>query len=736
MQKGVLFVKQRGKINGLYYHKLNKIFIYITLVVLFMLIIYSAFFIRQQKQENDNTIRNVAINKIQLYSTSFEIIQNKIDMFKESDKLLNWVKSENEVEKGFALIKLYKDITTRTSILGDMDYTITVIDPFSDKVICSGGTYDIKNYLKNESGMEFTTLNQTIDSFKISDNDVMQPLYDDNDRLSELYLFSKAEIDDVYVIIVASIHINKILQNQKGINIGFVSSAGDIIEGTQGSFNELKSETIKELAKKTNLNDINIIENNYFLKQLKGLPWTIVVEMVPNNENMIYLVIVLCSFMFLITLSIYFVGMKAKTQLYSPIKEIVDNSPKSNDSIDVDNNDEFAFFKSINERVNSLTTELKMVLEKQEKLIAQKYNLDLIEGIISEKDLLDTTNYFVGYMDADTITKEVNKQLLLQLILELTIGLDENILCIRKDSSKVIFIIKASSLEEASKYIKEMLAKFGEDSEVQVALSDLIIGKKNLQNGFNQVQSLYEYHYSFPSRRILTSDDVKSLSYHSYYYPVYTEKRLVSMLIEGNSHYKKFLEGVVEENKCDKELSHSLKHEFVLSLVSSIRRVFQEIKTTPEDLIGHKIDWLFFNRDNNFDKEIDVIFTICDDIVKSINESTNTNDSQMLSLIIDFIRKHYMEDIKLQDVADLLNITPKYAGTLFSNLSDMNFKSYLTNYRVESAKDIIKKNPKIKVIELSSMVGFNSSNSLIRAFNKEVGMTPKSYANLISRSTK
>jgi YesN/AraC family two-component response regulator len=280
-----------------------------------------------------------------------------------------------------------------------------------------------------------------------------------------------------------------------------------------------------------------------------------------------------------------------------------------------------------------------------------------------------------------------------------------------------------------------MLAKFGENSEVQVALSDQIIGKRNLQSGFNQVQGLYEYHYSFPFRRIITSEDLNSLSYHSYYYPVHSEKRLVSMLIEGNTHYKSFLSDLVEENRCDKDLSTTLKHDFVISLVSSIRRVFQEIKTTPEDLIGHKIDWIFFNRDNDFDREIDVIFIVCDEIVKAVADSSNINDSQMLSLIIDFIHKHYMEDIKLQDVADLLNITPKYAGTLFSSLSDMNFKSYLTNYRVESAKDIIKKNPKIKVIELSSMVGFNSSNSLIRAFNKEVGMTPKSYANLISRNS-
>jgi hypothetical protein len=460
--KGVLFVKRKGKNDGIYYHKLNKIFISITFVFLFMLLVYSALFIRQQKKENDITITNVAVNKIQLYTTSFEIIQNKIDMFKKSDKLSNWIESDNQVEKAFALIKLYKDITTRTSILGEMDYSITVIDPFFDKVVCSGGTYDIENYLKNESGMNLEALSKTISSFETSDGDMMQPLYDDNNKLSELYLFSKASFDKGYVIVDASIRINKILQNQNGINIGFVSPIGDILEGEVGSFSDETRKQIVNHAHKTNLNDINVFDNHFFLKQLKGLPWTTVVEMVPNNEGLTFLVIILVTFILLITMLIYFVGMRTKAQLYSPIKAIVDENNNSEDSIVVENNDEFAFFKSMNERVHTLTTELQDVLEKQDKLILQKYNLDLIEGRVLEKDKDDTTNLFVGYMGEEAKRKAIGltNKLRLEHIRTTTDLMGKSVKTQMKYANKIqakySFIIGETELETMEVKVKNM----------------------------------------------------------------------------------------------------------------------------------------------------------------------------------------------------------------------------------------------------------------------------------------
>ena len=85
----------------------------------------------------------------------------------------------------------------------------------------------------------------------------------------------------------------------------------------------------------------------------------------------------------------------------------------------------------------------------------------------------------------------------------------------------------------------------------------------------------------------------------------------------------------------------------------------------------------------------------------------------------------------LADLADYLNISPKYCGILFKQLSDNNFKDFLNRYRIEKSKEILSENPAIKIVDLSALVGFNSSNSFIRVFNKYVGISPKAYQDRI-----
>lgn len=50
------------------------------------------------------------------------------------------------------------------------------------------------------------------------------------------------------------------------------------------------------------------------------------------------------------------------------------------------------------------------------------------------------------------------------------------------------------------------------------------------------------------------------------------------------------------------------------------------------------------------------------------------------------------------------------------------------------AKEILRDDPSIKIVDLSAMVGFNSSNSFIRVFSKYEGITPGAYVDRIQHS--
>lgn len=165
-------------------------------------------------------------------------------------------------------------------------------------------------------------------------------------------------------------------------------------------------------------------------------------------------------------------------------------------------------------------------------------------------------------------------------------------------------------------------------------------------------------------------------------------------------------------------------------MVFTIQRIFSELNKSPQALIGRDINFSSMLREQSYSVLLDEIQDIMYKIIDSTHSMTSESDAQLLMMMKKYIHEKYMYDIGLQDLADCFNITPKYCGMLFSKLSNDTFKNYLNNYRIEEAKEIIHRDPSIKVSDLSLKVGFNSSTSFIRVFSKYTGMTPKTYADL------
>lgn len=95
-------------------------------------------------------------------------------------------------------------------------------------------------------------------------------------------------------------------------------------------------------------------------------------------------------------------------------------------------------------------------------------------------------------------------------------------------------------------------------------------------------------------------------------------------------------------------------------------------------------------------------------------------------VILDYINNNYERDISLQDVAKELNYADAYFCKLFKQCFDMNFISYLSNFRVEKAKQLLE-DITINVKEISDRVGYRDSNYFAKIFKRIVGVTPSDY---------
>jgi AraC family transcriptional regulator len=99
---------------------------------------------------------------------------------------------------------------------------------------------------------------------------------------------------------------------------------------------------------------------------------------------------------------------------------------------------------------------------------------------------------------------------------------------------------------------------------------------------------------------------------------------------------------------------------------------------------------------------------------------------RQLSWVLDYLQDHLHEDIKLADLAILLNMSQFHFNHLFKQSMGTTPYQYLLQQRIERAKQWLKQSDR-SIMEIAFLCGFNSHSHLTKQFRQITGITPKAY---------
>lgn len=102
------------------------------------------------------------------------------------------------------------------------------------------------------------------------------------------------------------------------------------------------------------------------------------------------------------------------------------------------------------------------------------------------------------------------------------------------------------------------------------------------------------------------------------------------------------------------------------------------------------------------------------------------NISPLIQNVLKYIHENYMNPINPNDIAANFGMNGTYLGQKFKKETGHTFLDYLTNYRVEIAK-ILLKSGKYKVYEISEKVGYKTSQYFSSVFKEATGTTPLDF---------
>ena len=99
-----------------------------------------------------------------------------------------------------------------------------------------------------------------------------------------------------------------------------------------------------------------------------------------------------------------------------------------------------------------------------------------------------------------------------------------------------------------------------------------------------------------------------------------------------------------------------------------------------------------------------------------------------LKQAIDYINDNLDKQIKLTDIAELIDISQYYFCRLFNESIGVSPYKYVIQQRVAKAKNLIK-NSELTLADIAYECGFSSQSQMTQHFRKCVGVTPKVYRN-------
>lgn len=115
-------------------------------------------------------------------------------------------------------------------------------------------------------------------------------------------------------------------------------------------------------------------------------------------------------------------------------------------------------------------------------------------------------------------------------------------------------------------------------------------------------------------------------------------------------------------------------------------------------------------------------------VMKSLEKKLADNDSpsHVISIVEQFIRQHYMEELSLDILADKVYLTPHYLSSIFSREKGIGINRYIKNIRMENAKGLLL-DTNMKINDICKAVGYSNLSYFCKAFRNEYGVTPEKY---------
>lgn len=699
---------ERGKPKT-YHEQLSSVFIATAILVAAIAII--AGLLAERNIMTSTMHANESLEDVSSYMLSSRVneISNTIDYLSTCECVLDWLYADiGSADYYYQGLLSYQELVRRSPVFNSGTFNIAITsDDASSFVITSGGTYSKREFL--------SYVTPGLVSLPAGDASIsLTPDY------STLLMSVKRYLGEKTLIFYCTISLSYLsFPIESNIQYAFIdTSSGIIYTPFEEIGNKLEGLNLHVMQ------DGRLTMDNMSLRKESYSQFDFC-AVYAHSTTMISPFIFMLIFIPCIILMCLYVSFKISGRLYRPVKEAYETLMRPEEEETRGN--EFDTIIAKCQEADQISKKLiTMSAELQNATDIQKYR-SYLRGQDSLYRAEDDIAAFFCLSILSSGSLPDGRQATVNLTLNSMARKVKHLHFIITDSGFSVLIYKSDNSEECYSTLYRTLKEFtaiDAEAGLQAAITRPCEGWSGIKGLYQNALNIMDCRYILQDKIIMTEDDMIDNT-GLMHYPISEERKLINAALSASVNTLDIFDAIVKDNTAPERMLTEKEFErFSSALISTVMRIFQEMK---EDIDGD-VNWRALMDNQKPAAAISELRNLLAGYVERKNRENSERYDYLVDEMKKYIQAHYSENIQLIDLSEEFNLSPKYCSEVFNRLSGENFKNYLNRFRINEAQRILDENPEIRITQLASEVGFSSSNSFIRVFDKYMGITPKQYA--------
>ena len=280
----------------------------------------------------------------------------------------------------------------------------------------------------------------------------------------------------------------------------------------------------------------------------------------------------------------------------------------------------------------------------------------------------------------------------------------------RKEQKRQWFVVAGEPVERLSQIQKSYYS-------ASRAFSQRYLYDENILY-YDEMASMEKKNVTEDDSTYLQKVDVNALN------PVILQKFLSNGLLEETENFVKDYFYAIGQEPLE---SLVFRNYVTLNVRFSVMSFLKEIGCDTRTLEQEDTKDVLSESSKSLENAIAYAEKIISQAIALRDQNSGNKNRSILKTAVDFIDSHYMEeDMSLNKAANAANVSANHFSALFSQNMGQTFIEYLTNLRMNKAKEYLRCTS-MRSSEIAGEIGYKDAHYFSYLFKKTQGMTPSDY---------